>query len=267
MVGGGARQGGAGNRHSRRRHHAGVRGEVLPGRQSDARPERASLPRRVPGHRWQVRHRVSEGLREFRAHPAPAAFVSLRGALRPGAAERPAIERAGGSAASAGRHRLSLAVALSAALLFASVSGTWALGKSPPPPPGPPPPTTPGAAAPAPTKSTGAPAATKPVEGAIPAPDIPLEADKLITTLRSLEDRGAPSPTLQAIEAGLPDMAQRISDAQVETKGYLSATSSMTALTNLSDLWAGLQADLKTWADQLRVRATDVGTVLDELED
>ena len=187
--------------------------------------------------------------------------------MRPGAAERPAIERAGGSAASAGRHRLSLAVALSAALLFASVSGTWALGKSPPPTPGPPAPTTPGAAAPAPTKSTGAPAATKPVEGAIPAPDIPLEADKLITTLRSLEDRVVPSPTLQAIEAGLPDMAQRISDAQVETRGYLSATSSMTALTNLSDLWAGLQADLKTWADQLRVRATDVGMVLDELED
>jgi small-conductance mechanosensitive channel len=163
---------------------------------------------------------------------------------------------------------LSLAVALSAALLLASVSGTWALGKSPPPTPGQPAPTTPGAAAPAPAaKPTGAPAVTKAVEGAIPAPDIPLEADKLITVLRALEDRVAPSPTLQAIEAGLPEMAQRVADSQVETKGYLSATSSITALTNLSDLWAGIQADLKRWADQLRVRATDVGAVLDELED
>jgi hypothetical protein len=109
--------------------------------------------------------------------------------------------------------------------------------------------------------------ATPPVQGAIPAPDIPLEADKLITVLRSLEERVGPSPILGAIEAGLPDMAQRIADAQVETKGYLSATSSITALNNLSDLWAGMQGDLKRWADQLRVRATDVGTVLDELDD
>ena len=187
--------------------------------------------------------------------------------MRPSPAERPAGERAGGSAASAGRRRLSLAVALSAVLLLVSHSGTWALGKSPPPTPAPPAPTTPAVTAPAPAKTTGAPVATPPVQGAIPAPDIPLEADKLITVLRSLEERVAPSPTLAAIEAGLPDMAQRIADAQVETKGYLSATSSITALNNLSDLWAGMQGDLKRWADQLRVRATDVGTVLDELDD
>ena len=159
---------------------------------------------------------------------------------------------------------MSLAVTLSAALLLVSHSGTWALGKSPPPTPAPPAPTTPAVTAPAPAKTTGAPVATLPVQGAIPAPDIPLEADKLITVLRSLEERVGPSPILAAIEAGLPDMAQRIADAQVETKGYLSATSSMTALNNLSDLWAGMQGDLKRWADQLRVRATDVGAVLDE---
>ncbi|HUO64288.1 MAG TPA: hypothetical protein VMT97_11325, partial [Terriglobales bacterium] len=62
-------------------------------------------------------------------------------------------------------------------------------------------------------------------------------------------------------------MAQRILDAQIETKGQLSTASSLSVLTNLSDLWAGLQGDLKVWADQLRVRATDVGTVIDQLEE
>jgi hypothetical protein len=60
-------------------------------------------------------------------------------------------------------------------------------------------------------------------------------------------------------------MAQR-ADAQVETKGYLSATSSVTALI-ISPISAGMQGDLKRWADQLRVRATDVGTVSDEPDD
>ena len=60
-------------------------------------------------------------------------------------------------------------------------------------------------------------------------------------------------------------MGQRISDAQIETKGQLSAASSLTVLTNLSDLWAGMQGDLKAWADQLRVKATEVGSILDRL--
>jgi small-conductance mechanosensitive channel len=117
-----------------------------------------------------------------------------------------------------------------------------------------------------PAKPAGAPAPAQPVAGAIPAPDIPLEADKLIGVLRTLEERVGPSPALLAIENNLPGMVQRISDAQIETKGQLSTASSLTELTNLSDLWAGLQGDLKVWADQLRVRATDVGTVIDELE-
>jgi small-conductance mechanosensitive channel len=60
-------------------------------------------------------------------------------------------------------------------------------------------------------------------------------------------------------------MAQRIRDAQVETKAQLDAVSSLTMLTNLSDLWAGIQGDVRAWADTLRARATDVGAVLDQL--
>jgi len=104
------------------------------------------------------------------------------------------------------------------------------------------------------------------VAGAISAPDIPLEADKLITVLRALEARVGTTPALHVIEARLPEMAQRIADAQIETRGQLSTASSLTELTNLSDLWSGMQGELKVWADQLRVRATDVGTVVDELE-
>ena len=103
--------------------------------------------------------------------------------------------------------------------------------------------------------------------GAIATPDIPLEADRLLTVLRGLEERVAPTPPVLAIEALLPEMAQRISDAQLETKGQLAAASSLTVLTNLADLWSGMQGELKTWADRLRVRATDVGTVIDQLEE
>ncbi len=188
--------------------------------------------------------------------------------MRPAATEQPARDRAGGSRASAGNVGLALVVALGSVVLLATVPGAFALGKSPPPTSSQPAPTGPAApAATPPTKAAGAPVPAQPVAGAIPAPDIPLEADKLITVLRSLEQRVGPSPTLLAIEGGLPAMAQRISDAQIETKGQLSTASSQTELTNLSDLWAGLEGDLKVWADQLRVRATDVGTVIDQLEE
>ncbi len=191
--------------------------------------------------------------------------------MRPAATEQPARDRAGGSRASAGNVRLALVVALGSVVLLATVPGAFALGKSPPPTSSQPAPTAPATpvapAATPPTKAAGAPVPAQPVAGAIPAPDIPLEADKLITVLRSLEQRVGPSPTLLAIEAGLPAMAQRISDAQMETKGQLSTASSQTELTNLSDLWAGLGGDLKVWADQLRARATDVGTVIDQLEE
>ena len=60
-------------------------------------------------------------------------------------------------------------------------------------------------------------------------------------------------------------MAQRIRDAQVETKAQLEAVSSLTMLTNLADLWAGIQGDVRAWADTLRALATDVGAVLDQL--
>ena len=80
--------------------------------------------------------------------------------------------------------------------------------------------------------------------GAIATPDIPLEGDRLTTVLRGLDERVAPTPALLAIEAFLPEMAQRISDAQIETKGQLGAASSLTVLTYLADLWSGMQGDL-----------------------
>ncbi len=126
-------------------------------------------------------------------------------------------------------------------VVLALVSVVWfapealALGKSPPPTPAPSPPS--------------------------------LEADQLLTVLRNLEERLAPTPAVSAVERGLPAMAERIADAQTETKGQLSAASSLSVLTNLSDLWAGMQIDLKMWADQLRVKATEVGSILDQLVD
>jgi small-conductance mechanosensitive channel len=162
------------------------------------------------------------------------------------------------------------------AVILALVSAVWlapealALGKSPQPTPAP---SAPGAPAPSPpatsppAKATTAPAPSQPVEGAIAAPNIPLEADRLLTVLRNLEERLAPTPAVSAVERGLPAMAERIADAQTETKGQLSAASSLSVLTNLSDLWAGMQIDLKTWADQLRVKATEVGSILDQLAD
>jgi potassium-dependent mechanosensitive channel len=160
------------------------------------------------------------------------------------------------------------------AVVLALVSTVWlapeasALGKSPPSTTAP---SAPGAPAPSatspPAKTTATPPTSQPIEGAIAAPDIPLEADRLLTELRSLEDRLAPTPAVRAVEKELPAMADRIADARTETKGQLSMASSLTVLTNLSDLWVGIQSDLKTWADQLRVKATDVGAILDRLAD
>jgi len=168
-----------------------------------------------------------------------------------------------------------LGMALASALLLSAPSGAFALGTSPAPAPGKPAQSAPAVAPPAqpvgtpapPAKPTGAPATAQPVAGAIATPDIPLEADRLLTVLRGLEERVAPTPAVLAIEALLPEMAQRISDGQLETKGQLAAASSLTVLTNLADLWSGMQGELKAWADRLRVRATDVGTVIDQLEE
>jgi small-conductance mechanosensitive channel len=185
--------------------------------------------------------------------------------LRLVAAAQRARDRAGGSGASAGSARLAVA-ALAAALLLAIAPVAWALGKSPPATPSPPAETPPSATSPAkPAAASSAP--SKPVPGAIPAPDIPLEADRLMTALRALDTRVVSGSATAAIETALPSMVQRVSDAQLETKGALSVGSSLTVLTNLADLWSGIQADLKTWAEHLRVKATDVGLVLDELAD
>ena len=161
---------------------------------------------------------------------------------------------------------LALAGALGSALVAALAPGAVAMGKSPPPsaPSGQPPAATAPAAS-APSKPASAPAPRKPIEGAIPAPEIPSEVDQLLTLLRSLEERIGVTPAIVAVQTGLPDMAQRIADAQIETRGALATASSLTALTNLTDLWAGIQGDLKVWADRLRVQATEVGSIIDQL--
>src|SRR5499427_7636231 len=147
---------------------------------------------------------------------------------------------------------------LAAALCLGAASGAWALGKSPPATPSAPAGSPPPAAAPAPSA---------PIAGAIAAPDIPLEADQLMTVLRQIENRVIAGPTTAAIETSLPAMEQRVSDAQFETKGALAVASSFSVLANLRDLWTGIQNDLKAWADRLRIRATDVGQALDQLTD
>src|SRR5215467_11805473 len=156
---------------------------------------------------------------------------------------------------------------LAAALCLGAASGAWALGKSPPATPSSPAGSPPPAAAPAPDKKApaAAPAPSAPIPGAIAAPDIPLEADQLITTLRGIENRVVAGPATVAIETSLPAMVQRVSDAQLETKGTLAVASSFTMLTNVRDLWSGIQSDLKAWADHLRIRAKDVGAAIDEL--
>jgi small-conductance mechanosensitive channel len=120
-------------------------------------------------------------------------------------------------------------------------------------------------AAPVPQQPAAAPPAAQSAPVAIAVQDIPLEADRLMTVFRALEERVASTGTTREIEAKLPAIAQRIADAQLETKGQLGAASSMTVLTNLADLWLGIQGDLKEWADRMRVRAGDVGTILDQL--
>src|SRR5262250_741131 len=165
--------------------------------------------------------------------------------------------------------RLSAVTVLASALWLGAAPDAWALGKSPPATPSAPAGSTPPAAAPAPALEKKAPAAapalSAPIAGAIAAPDIPLEADQLMTVLREIQNRVVAGPATTAIETSLPAMEQRVSDAQFETKGALAVASSFTVLTNLRDLWTGIQTDLKAWADHLRVRAKDVGQALDEL--
>ncbi len=153
--------------------------------------------------------------------------------------------------------------ALTFVLLLASAPPASPLGTSPPPEAARPTQSAPDAPVPA-KPAAGAPVA-QPVPGAIAVQDIPLEADRLLTGLLALEKRIAPNPAVLKIEAGLPVVAQRISDAQLETAGQLGAASSLTVLTNLADLWIGIKGDLKAWADRLRGGAADAGRVLDDL--
>jgi potassium efflux system protein len=120
-------------------------------------------------------------------------------------------------------------------------------------------------ATPAPAQPAAAPPAAQPAPVAIAVQDIPLEADRLMTVVRALEERIASAGATREIEARLPAMAQRIADAQLETKAEAGVASSMSVLTNLADLWFGIQGDLKASADRLRVRAAEVGAILDQL--
>ena len=156
--------------------------------------------------------------------------------------------------------------ALASLLLLASVTAAFALAPSTAPAPskqagGQSTPAAPATAAPA---APAAPAAA-PAPSVIPVAEIPVEADRLLTTLRAFEDRAAPGAAALEIEAGLPAMARRVEEAKIETKGLLERGSSLTLLTNLSDQWAGIQKDLRAWAELLKRRSADLGTVLDGL--
>ena len=150
-------------------------------------------------------------------------------------------------------------IAFASVLLLAGAPAAFSLGKSAPPPA----PSAPDAAAAPQTTST--PPAAQAVPAAIAVQDIPLEADRLLGVLRALEERIAPTTATRDIEARLPTVAQRIVDAQVETKAQVGTASSMTVLTNLADIWFGIQGELKASADRLRVRASELGAILDQL--
>ena len=137
-----------------------------------------------------------------------------------------------------------------------------AAGKSIPPEAKQPTPAAPDASTP---KPGAAPPAAQAVPPAIAVQDIPLEADRLLGVLRALEERIAPTTATRDIEARLPTVAQRIVDAQLETKAQVGTASSMTVLSNLTDIWFGIQGELKASADRLRVRASELGAILDQL--
>lgn len=101
-------------------------------------------------------------------------------------------------------------ITLASALLFASAAAAFALGKSPPPESPPPAGAQSTSAAPAAGKSAAsAPPVIQPVQPVIAVPEIPVQADRLLTALRALEDRVAPSRAVLRIEAGLLVMTQR----------------------------------------------------------
>lgn len=157
----------------------------------------------------------------------------------------------------------SLTVGIASALIFVSALPVSAMGKSPLPEARQP--AQSAAVAPAPSQPAAAQPPAQPVPPAIAVQDVPLEADRLLTALRALEERVAPKGAADAIEAGLPAIAQRIADAQLETREQVGTASSMTVLTNLADLWLGIQGDLKERADRLRIRGAEVGAILDQL--
>jgi small-conductance mechanosensitive channel len=154
-------------------------------------------------------------------------------------------------------------IAFASVLLLVGAPATVSLGKSAPPAAAPPAPSAPDAAAAPKTAST--PSAAQAVPAAIAVQDVPLEADRLLGVLRALDERIAPTTATRDIEARLPTVAQRIVDAQVETKTQVGTAASMTVLNNLADIWFGIQGELKASADRLRARASELGAILDQL--
>jgi len=90
----------------------------------------------------------------------------------------------------------------------------------------------------------------------IPTPEIASRAAEVQALLENVDALSAPSPESLAIEEAMPERSRRIQAGWAATVQRLASKPSAPQLEDMTMVWRGGRAELKTWADRLSAEAT-----------
>ena len=104
--------------------------------------------------------------------------------------------------------------------------------------------------------ATPVPTATAPAP--VPLAEIAKSSDDVAVYLKQLEERVASSQEVQAIEADLPQMADRIRVLRTRTANVIAASPALGEIDELTGEWKSFQDKLSSWGGTLTARATEL---------
>ena len=104
-----------------------------------------------------------------------------------------------------------------------------------------------------------------PVPVSIPIPEITTQAEEMAKLLRDFEALAMPGPTIEAIQAGLPEVSARLGPELASTTETLEHDPTLTTLDRLTQSWQASRLDLAGKVEVLTKRATQLEDALDRL--
>jgi small-conductance mechanosensitive channel len=104
-----------------------------------------------------------------------------------------------------------------------------------------------------------------PVPVSIPIPEITTQAEKVAKLLGDLEALAAPGPSIDAIQAGLPEVSARLGPELASTIETIEHDPTLTTLDRLTQSWQASRLDLAGKVEVLTGRATQLENALDRL--